>query len=139
MQGALVRQARIPLDVRVAHNTVCNNPGTDILAEGGFTGNILFPVPNAGTGNMLTGEIFQNTATTVTVDGWDAGEYGHGDAAQQRSVPIERFSIERVLSWERGRPARLPSQTASLWRRGKRLYAKALDTLEVISIVGQHG
>jgi hypothetical protein len=56
------------LDVRVAHNRVCNNPGTDILTEGGFTGNVLFPVPNAGTGNVLTGEIFKNTATTVTVD-----------------------------------------------------------------------
>jgi hypothetical protein len=56
------------LDVRVAHNRVCNNPGTDILDEGGFTGNVLFPVPNAGTENVLTGRIFQNTATTVMVE-----------------------------------------------------------------------
>jgi len=55
------------VEVRVAHNTVCNNAGTDIIGEGGFTGNVLFPVPNAGTGNVLTGQLFQNTATTVTV------------------------------------------------------------------------
>jgi hypothetical protein len=55
------------LDVRVAHNTVCHNTGTDISGEGGVTGNVIFPVPNMGTGNILTGEIFQNTATTVTV------------------------------------------------------------------------
>jgi hypothetical protein len=54
-------------EVWVAHNTICNNTGTDIRAEGGFTGNVIFPVPNAGTGNVLTGQIFQNTATTVTV------------------------------------------------------------------------
>jgi hypothetical protein len=54
--------------VWVADNMVCHNPGTDILGEGGFTGNILFPVPNAGTGNVLTGQISKNTATTVTVD-----------------------------------------------------------------------
>ena len=55
------------VEVWVAHNMVCNNPGTDILGEGGFTGNVLFPVPNAGTGNVLEGQIFENTATTVTV------------------------------------------------------------------------
>ena len=32
-----------------------------------FSGDILFPAPNTGTGNVLTGESFQNTATTVTV------------------------------------------------------------------------
>ena len=53
-------------EVRVAHNTVCSN-GADILGEGGFSGDILFPAPNTGTGNVLTGEIFKNTATTVTV------------------------------------------------------------------------
>jgi hypothetical protein len=53
-------------EVRVAHNTVCNN-GTDIFGEGGFSGNILNPTPNLGTGNELTGEIVQNTADTVTV------------------------------------------------------------------------
>jgi hypothetical protein len=61
------------LDVRVARNRVCNNPGTDILGEGGFTGNVLFPVPNAGTGNVLEGEIFKNTATTVTVQNGTPG------------------------------------------------------------------
>jgi len=50
----------------VTHNTVCNN-GTDIIGEGGYTGSILVPTPNMGTGNVLTGAIFQNTATTVTV------------------------------------------------------------------------
>lgn len=61
------------LDVQVAHNRVCNNPGTDILGEGGFTGNVLFPAPNAGTGNVLEGEIFKNTATTVTVQNGTPG------------------------------------------------------------------
>ena len=54
-------------EVWVAHNTVCNNAGTDIVGEGGFSGNILFPEPNLGIGNVLTGQIFQNTATTVVV------------------------------------------------------------------------
>lgn len=60
-------------EVWVAHNTICNNTGTDIRAEGGFTGNVIFPVPNAGTGNVLTGQLFQNTATTVTVDNGTPG------------------------------------------------------------------
>jgi hypothetical protein len=50
----------------VAHNTVCNNAGTDIIGEGGSTGSPGLS-PNLGTGNVLTGAIFQNTATTVTV------------------------------------------------------------------------
>lgn len=54
------------VDVRVAHNTVCNN-GADIVGEGGFTGGVLNPTPNIGTENVLTGEIVQNTVTTVTV------------------------------------------------------------------------
>jgi hypothetical protein len=54
------------LDVKVTHNTACNNG--DIVAEGGFIGNVLFPVPNQGTGNVLAGEISKNTVTTVTVD-----------------------------------------------------------------------
>ena len=53
-------------EIRVAHNTVCHNTITAILGEGGFSGDALFPA-NQGTGNVLTGEIFQNTATTVTV------------------------------------------------------------------------
>jgi hypothetical protein len=61
------------VEVWVAHNRVCDNPGTDILSEGGFTGNVIFPVPNAGTGNMLEGEIFKNTATTVTVQNGTLG------------------------------------------------------------------
>jgi Right handed beta helix region len=61
------------VEVWAAHNMVCNNPGTDILGEGGFTGNVLFPVPNAGTGNVLEGEIFKNTATTVTVQNGTPG------------------------------------------------------------------
>jgi hypothetical protein len=55
------------LTVRVAHNTVCHNTGTAILGEGGFSGDVLFPVPNMGTGNVLEGQIFENTAMTVTV------------------------------------------------------------------------
>jgi len=54
------------LSVSVAHNTVCNNTGTAILGEGGFSGDTLFP-PNLGSGNVLTGDISQNTATTVVV------------------------------------------------------------------------
>jgi hypothetical protein len=54
------------LSVSVAHNTVCNNTGTAILGEGGFSGNALFP-PNMGSGNVLTGDISHNTATTVVV------------------------------------------------------------------------
>lgn len=57
------------LEVRVAHNTVCLNTLTDILGEGGFSGDILFSdlTPNLGLGNVLEGQIFANTATTVTV------------------------------------------------------------------------
>jgi hypothetical protein len=55
------------LEVRVSHNTVCHNTIADIFGEGGFSGDILFPAPNTGTGNVLTGEIVHNTATTVTV------------------------------------------------------------------------
>jgi hypothetical protein len=54
------------LSVRVAHNTACNNTGTAILVEGGFSGDASFPA-NTGSGNVLTGEIFQNAATTVVV------------------------------------------------------------------------
>jgi len=53
------------LEVRVVHNTVCHNTDSAILGEGG-AGDALFPA-NTGTGNVLTGEIFQNTATTVTI------------------------------------------------------------------------
>ena len=56
------------LDIRVAHNTVCHNTDTAILGEGGFSGDALFPA-NTGTGNVLTGEIFQNTGTTVVQNG----------------------------------------------------------------------
>jgi hypothetical protein len=55
-------------EVRVAHNTVCHNTETDIFGEGGGTSGPQFPVPNAGTGNVLTSEIYKNTATTVTVE-----------------------------------------------------------------------
>ena len=54
------------VSLQLAHNTVCNNTGTAILGEGGFSGNALFP-PNMGSGNVLTGQIVQNTATTVVV------------------------------------------------------------------------
>jgi hypothetical protein len=55
------------LDVRVEHNTVCQNTGSDILGEGGFTGNVQLPVPNMGAENELTGLIAKNTATTIVV------------------------------------------------------------------------
>lgn len=60
------------LDVRVIHNTVCGD-GPDIIAEGGFSG-IGALLSNQGTGNVLEGEIFQNTATEVIVtDGTQNG------------------------------------------------------------------
>lgn len=55
------------VDVRIVHNTVCNN-GADITGEGGFTGSVVNPTPNMGTGNELTGAIVQNTVTTVMVE-----------------------------------------------------------------------
>jgi hypothetical protein len=55
------------LDIRVMHNTVCHNTIADIFGEGGFSGDILFPAPNTGSGNVLTGEISHNTAATVMV------------------------------------------------------------------------
>ncbi|MGE0827129.1 MAG: hypothetical protein AB7G75_34165 [Candidatus Binatia bacterium] len=62
------------LDVWVAQNTVCGD-GRDIIAEGGFSDtNVIFSVPNQGNGNVLVGEIFQNTATEVIVtDGTQNG------------------------------------------------------------------
>ena len=60
------------LEAWVAHNTVCNNTGTNIIAAGGFTGSLGFS-PNLGTGNVVTGEIFQNTATVVVQDGVQNG------------------------------------------------------------------
>lgn len=54
------------LEVRVAHNTVCHNTGPDIAGEGGDSGHPPL-LPNLGTGNLLQGRIFQNTATTVVV------------------------------------------------------------------------
>ena len=70
--------------VRVAHNTVCDN-GTDIIGEGGFSGDVLFPVPNQGTGNVLEGAIFQNTATTVVVEDGVAGN--SAEVTQSKNVP----------------------------------------------------
>lgn len=56
------------LDVQVEQNTICNN-GTDILGEGGSSEDDVFAhVPNMGTGNLLQGRIFKNTATTVSVE-----------------------------------------------------------------------
>jgi hypothetical protein len=62
------------LEIHVAHNTVCHNaiPEVDILGEGSFSGDARF-APNVGTGNVLEGEIFQNTATTVTVQPGTSG------------------------------------------------------------------
>ena len=64
------------VEARVAHNTACGNANADIHAESGFSGSIIFPVPNAGTGNLLTGEIVQNTATIVTVQNGTPGNTG---------------------------------------------------------------
>jgi hypothetical protein len=57
------------LEVRVAHNTVCHNLDADIVGEGGYSGDVLFPdlAPNLGMGNVLAGKISQNTASTVVV------------------------------------------------------------------------
>src|SRR5262249_42071888 len=63
--GADGRASANTLDVWVAHNTVCNN-GAGIVGEGGASAHPPLP-PNMGTGNLLQGRIFQNTATTVTV------------------------------------------------------------------------
>jgi len=57
------------LTVWVAHDTVCHTAGADIVAEGGFSSNLLYPLPNQGTGNVLTGRLFENTATVVVQPG----------------------------------------------------------------------
>jgi hypothetical protein len=72
------------VDVRIAHNTVCNN-GDDIVGEGGFTGSVVNPTPNMGTGNELTGEIVQNTTMTVTVADGVAGNTA--DVTQFKNDP----------------------------------------------------
>ena len=54
------------LSVRVAHNTVCNNTDTAIFGEAGFSAQPGYAA-NMGSGNVLTGEISHNTATTVVV------------------------------------------------------------------------
>jgi hypothetical protein len=59
------------VDIWVAHNTVCNN-GTGIVGEGGASAHPPLP-PNLGTGNLLQGRIFQNTATVVVQDGVQNG------------------------------------------------------------------
>jgi hypothetical protein len=56
------------LDVRVAHNTVCDNNIDIIFGRGGFG-----TVPNLGTGNVLEGRIFQNTVGAVDVADGTAG------------------------------------------------------------------
>jgi hypothetical protein len=56
------------VDVTVRKNTVCGStpPNADIHAIGGLLGNPVL-IDNTGTGNVLEGQIFENTATTVTV------------------------------------------------------------------------
>ena len=68
-------------EVRVAHNTVCNN-GTDIVGEGGASAHPPLP-PNLGIGNLLQGQIFQNTATVVVQDGVQNGMPGNTAAVTQ--------------------------------------------------------
>jgi hypothetical protein len=60
------------LDIWVAHNAVCHNAGPDISGEGGASAHPPLP-PNMGTGNLLHGWIFKNTATTVVVQNGTAG------------------------------------------------------------------
>ena len=55
------------VDVTVRKNTVCGSTVTDIHAIGGLLGNPFLIPDNTGTGNELEGQIFENTATTVTV------------------------------------------------------------------------
>jgi hypothetical protein len=71
-------------EVWVAHNTICHNTGADIVGEGGFSG---FPgfSPNLGSGNVLTGQIFKNTATTVTVEDGTPGNTA--DVTQFKNEP----------------------------------------------------
>jgi hypothetical protein len=72
------------ISLREAIIAANNTPGADIVGEGGFSG---FPgfAPNLGTGNLLTGEIFQNTATTVTVQDGTPGNTA--DVTQFKNVP----------------------------------------------------
>ncbi|HXG18124.1 MAG TPA: hypothetical protein VNN62_03500 [Methylomirabilota bacterium] len=78
--GDLGQASANTLDVRVAYNTICHTTDTTgaagiyIFGESGYSGgNILFLVPNQGTGNVLTGEIFQHTDTTAPVQNGTPG------------------------------------------------------------------
>ena len=65
--GRIISDAALSSRINGARRALCDN-GTDLIGEGGYSGgNILFPMPNTGTGNVLEGELFQNTATTVVV------------------------------------------------------------------------
>src|SRR5262249_14996424 len=64
--GGAGRGSADTTEVQVGHNTGCKNTDADIIGEGGFPG-VPGCSPKLGTGHGLTGEIFQNTATTVTV------------------------------------------------------------------------
>jgi hypothetical protein len=75
-------------EVRVAHNTVCHNTETDIFGEGGGTSGTQFPAPNAGTGNVLTGEIIKNTATTVEV------QDGAQNGTPENTADVTQFKNE---------------------------------------------
>jgi hypothetical protein len=74
------------VDVRVEKNTVCSStpPNADIHAIGGLQGNAFLP-DNTGTGNVLTGEIVKNTATTVTVQDGVSGNTA--DVTQFKNEP----------------------------------------------------
>jgi hypothetical protein len=80
--------------VRVASNTVCHNAGAAILGEGSFSDEVPF-APNMGIGNVLEGEIFQNTATTVVVQDETSGNTA--DVTQFKNVPCpELRSLDGV-------------------------------------------
>ena len=75
------------LAVWVAHNTVCHNTDTAILGEGGFSGDAQSPVPNLGTRNVLAGQIFENTAATVTVQDGAGAPGNQADVTQFNNDP----------------------------------------------------
>ncbi|HXG18128.1 MAG TPA: hypothetical protein VNN62_03520 [Methylomirabilota bacterium] len=84
--GADGRASANILDIWVAHNTVCHNAGTDISGEGGTSAHPPLP-PNLGTGNLLEGRIFENTATTVGVQDGAGTPGNQANVTQFNNVP----------------------------------------------------
>lgn len=100
-------------EIRVAHNTVCHNVITDIAGAGGGASSIQFPMPNAETGNVLTGEISKNTATTVTVQ--DGAPGNTADVTQCKKIHVREDLFTRNGKALRAR--RLPGAAASNGQR----------------------